>query len=197
MRNFLGLGGSTATVALLRDSQLDTLGFGKRNQGLGAMAKDKHIADTGGELALENVLNVNDLEAANVPLTMSDDADTSHIAPASDGSDVANLKLDKLFDLAGLKIEADSVVDLDKRVRVADGTTVVGYEVRDGPSAKLDLLDLEEFVPSFLGTDAVNGEAPLDIVDQAEVLASLLDGDNILEPSRVRDISPNFAIDFD
>ena len=67
----------------------------------------------------------------------------------------------------------------------------------DAALAQLHPLDLAELVLSLLASDAVDSETALDVVDEAEVLASLLDGDNIHEASRVGGVGADLAIDFD
>lgn len=75
----------------------------------------------------------------------------------------------------------DGVVNLDKGVRVTDGATVVGDDVRNTAGSELDLADLAELVGSLLRRDAVDGEAALDVVKDTEVLARLLNGDSVHE----------------
>lgn len=55
----------------------------------------------------------------------------------------------------------------------------------DSALAQLDTLDLAKLVFGLLGLDTVDGETALGVVDEAEVLASLLDGDHVHEASRV------------
>lgn len=55
----------------------------------------------------------------------------------------------------------------------------MGDDERNALGAELHLLDLEELVGSLLGGDAVDGEAALDVVKEAEVLAGLLDRDDV------------------
>jgi hypothetical protein len=43
----------------------------------------------------------------------------------------------------------------------------------------------------------VNDKATLDIVQNPEVFTALLDGDNVLEATRVPGVGSDFAIDFD
>lgn len=84
---------------------------------------------------------------------------------------VNNLVLDK--------VKLDSVVDLDGRVGVSDGSSVVGNEVGDTLGAELVLSDLEELEGGFLGGDSVDGESTLDVVEESEVLARLFDRDDV------------------
>ena len=54
-----------------------------------------------------------------------------------------------------------------------------------------------QLVLGLFARDAVDGEAALGIVDEAEVLTSLLDGDHILEAGWVGRVGAYFAVDFD
>lgn len=67
----------------------------------------------------------------------------------------------------------------------------------DSPTAKLNTLDLAQLVFGLLGLDAVNGEAALGVVDEAEVLARLLDGDDVHEAGRVGDVGADLVVDLD
>ena len=67
----------------------------------------------------------------------------------------------------------------------------------DSALAQLHPLDLAQLVLGLLGGDAVDGEAALGIVDEAEVLVGLLNRDDVHEPGRVRDVGPDLAIDLD
>ena len=131
------------------------------------------------ECPVKRVLDVYNVEATNVLLAVHDDTSTAHVTTTSDHNDVSGIELHEIRDLALLKVEFDGVVDLDQRVRVTDGSAIVGDDVRNTLGAKRDLLDLKEFVGSLLRGDAVDGETALDIVEEAEVLAGLLDRDNV------------------
>ena len=93
--------------------------------------------------------------------------------------DVAGVEVNEVGDLVRREIELNRVVDLDLRVGVADRAAIVGDNVRDALGAESDLLDLEELVGRLLGRDAVDDEAALDIVKETEVLARLLNRENI------------------
>ena len=67
----------------------------------------------------------------------------------------------------------------------------------DTTTAELDTLDLAELVLGLLASDAVHGEATLGVVDETEVLASLLDADDVLEAGWVGGIGAHFAVDLD
>ena len=122
---------------------------------------------------------MNNVEAANVLLTVGDDTATTPVTATGDEGEVASVKLDKVGDLALLDVETDSVVDLDQGVGVTDRAAVVGDDVGNTTVADGHLTDLKELVGSLLRGDAVDGEAALDVVKETEVLARLLDRNDI------------------
>jgi hypothetical protein len=73
----------------------------------------------------------------------------------------------------------------------------VRNQVGNAALAELDSLDLAELVLCLLICDAVDGEAALGVVDQAEVLASLLDGDDVHQPRGEGGVGADLAVDLD
>ncbi len=136
----------------------------------------------GGKCAVKSILDVDNVETTDMLLTVNDNTSTAHVTATSDHNDVAGIELDEIGNLAGLKVELHSVVDLDEGVGVTDGAAIVGDNVWHALRANADLLHLQELVGSLFGGDAVNGEAALDVVEETEVLARLLDGDDIYIP---------------
>lgn len=67
----------------------------------------------------------------------------------------------------------------------------------DSAAAELDALDLAELVLGLLGLDAMDGEAALGVVDEAEVLARLLDGDDVHEAGGEGDVGADLVVDLD
>lgn len=67
----------------------------------------------------------------------------------------------------------------------------------DAALAQLHPLDFAELVLSLLASDAVDSETALGVVDEAEVLAGLLDSDDVHEASRVGRVGADLAIDLD
>lgn len=55
----------------------------------------------------------------------------------------------------------------------------MGDGIRDTLGAELDALDLAQFIFGLFGGDSVDDETPLGVVDQAEVFASLVNGDDV------------------
>ena len=111
--------GVAPTVTLLSDGELDTLALGQGDPGL-LEADDEDVALTGGEDVVNGVLQVDDVEASIVALTVGDDTDTTHVASTGDHGDGASVEPDEVGDLAGGEIDLDGVVDLDLGVGVTD-----------------------------------------------------------------------------
>jgi hypothetical protein len=140
---------------------------------------------------------VDNVETTIVTLTVGDDTDTTHVATTGDHGDDTSVELDEVGDLAGLKVDLDGVVDLDGRVGVADGAGIVRDEVGDALLSELDTLHLAELVGSLGVGDAVDGETSLGVVDETEVLAGLLDRDDVHESSGEGGVGADLAVDLD
>ena len=200
-RNLLSLLSSSSSplVSLLGDRELDTLALGQRNLGLGALTDDENVGESkhellatghhfllnspGRERSVEDVSNVNDIEATQMPFPVHDDTGSTHVSAAGDHDNVSGLELDVVDNLVLDKVELDGVVDLDSRVRVSDGSSVVGNDVGDTLGAELVSSDLEELERSLLGGDSVDGESSLDVVEESEVLAGSLNRDDVWDIS--------------
>lgn len=189
-----------AGVALLGDRELDSATLRERDRGLGALTDDEDVRETGRELAVEDVPDVDDVVATDMTLLVDKGTDTALVTTTSEHDElragsggqsrrlgalglvpthVALLELDVVDDLVLDEVELDRVVDLDGRVRVPDGAAVVGNDEGNTLGAELDLLDLEELVGRLLLRDAVDREAALDVVQETEVLARLLNRDDV------------------
>jgi len=79
-------------------------------------------------------------------------------------------------------------------VRIADGPSIVGDNVWDLVLAENLSFDFADLDSSFTGIDAVSLEAALGVVKDAEVLAGLLNGQDVHQTARVTVISPNFVV---
>jgi len=80
---------------------------------------------------VKGVFDVNNIETTGMPFTMSYNASTTHVAPASDHDDVAGIKFHKVDDFVLLQVELDGVIDPNERIGIADSTTIVGNDIGD------------------------------------------------------------------
>jgi hypothetical protein len=67
----------------------------------------------------------------------------------------------------------------------------------DSALAQLNSLDLAQLVLGLLGLDAVDSETALGVVDEAEVLARLLNRDDVHEAGREGQVGADLAINLD
>jgi hypothetical protein len=145
-----------------------------------------------------NITYVNDIETSNVLLLVDDGTGSTHIASSCNHDKVADLELEETVNLVRClngswvwcawcgrwdgalgKKELDGIVDLDSWVGVSDCSAVVCDEVWDTLGTELDTLDLAELVLALFWADSVDGKSALDIVEETEVLAGLVNGDDI------------------
>lgn len=166
-------------VALLGNGQLHTLALRQRDVRLGALADDEHVRQAGREHVPGRILHVHDLERSRVLLAQDHRTATAQISSARDHAQVARFELEHVQHLAGGDVVLDRVVLVDLRIRIADGAAVVRQQERHALRSDLDALHLQQLVLGLLARDAVHREAALDVVDQAEVFAGLVDVDHI------------------
>ncbi len=77
----------------------------------------------------KRVLDVDDVEASGVLLTVDEGSDTTSVTTSSDHDADSSLKLDEVGDASSGKVDLDGVVGLDEGVGVADRASVVGHNV--------------------------------------------------------------------
>jgi len=184
-------------LAFLGDGETDSLALGEGDVGLVGLADHKHIAQTGGHGVVRGILDVDDLKGSRVLLPVGDGAYTSQVTASSDHAQVTAVKFDVVCDLASGYVHLDSVVDLDKRVWVAYGASVMGAKIGHSLGSGPHLANLAQLELGFFAANSVDNESSLDVVDETEVLSSLVDGDDIHESSRVGDVSAHLAVDLD
>jgi hypothetical protein len=91
---------------------LDTLALRQTDPWL-LLADDEDVVLSSGKLVVYCVLDVDDVEASIMSLTVSDDTNTAHIATTSDHCDHTSIKADVVGDFACGDVDLDCVVDLD------------------------------------------------------------------------------------
>lgn len=137
------------------------------------------------------------VEATLVLLTTDDNTSTTLVTTTGNHNVGASVELDRLEHLVVLEVELDSVVNADDGVGVTESATVVGDDEGNTLGTELHFLHLEELVGGLLGGDAVDDETALDVVEQTEVLARLLDGDDVHEASGVGRVGADLVVDLD
>jgi len=200
--NGLGrLGGSLLLPCKLHIFQrcsLDSLLERKRNEGLVFLPDDKDVANTGGEVLSGGIFDVNDFKTSRMFLSRGDNTHTTQVATTGNHDEIANLKLDKRLDLAGLKVELHGVVDFDVWMRIADRSTIMEGNVGDSLGSELAPTDLAQLELGFLRADLLKCESSFGIEKQTESsIVDFFDVDDIHESSGECAIGPHFIIHLD
>lgn len=131
------------------------------------------------EGAIYDILHMHNVIATDMFFAVYNDTRTAHVTATSDHDQITRVKFDVTSDLILNEIKFDGVVYSDDRIGVADGATIVGDNVWHTPVTESNFLHLQEFVGCFFGSNSVNNEATLDVVEDAEVLFRLLDGEYV------------------
>lgn len=184
-------------VSLLCDGELDTLASGQGHIGLVTLSNDKYVALTGGEGVTVGVLNVDNVEGTRMLLLGYDDSNSAGVTTTSDHAQVSIIEGNDIHDFASGQIQLDGIVDLDDGIGVPDGPTVSGVQMGYHSLASLFGSNFAELVLGLGGGDPVDSESTLDVVDDSEVLASLLDLDNVHESSGVLMVGSDPTINLD
>merc|ERR1711990_543544 len=115
----------------LQSGQVQALILGQLHLGLVAGSDDEHVREPGRELLACRIPDVDDVEAAPVPNSVRHDPDAADVVPSRDERDVPRFEAVDALDVAGLDVELDRVKNVKARVRVSDGSAVVGDNVRN------------------------------------------------------------------
>ena len=138
---------------------------------------------------------MDDIVGTLMLLSVQDDTNSTGIVSSGDHAHITVVESDEVLHLSGLNVEQDGVVDLDKRVWVSDGASVVGGQGWNSLLAQLDVLHLAELVRSLLRANAVNGHTSLGVVENSEAFVGLLDADNVHEPGWVAHVGAYLSVD--
>jgi len=185
------------TIPFFGNGQTDSLASWKRDPWLVAFTNDEHIVQPGGKGVAEGILDVDNVEGTRVTLPVCHETNTSQVVTSSYHAEISRIKLDEFIDLSRIDADLDRVVDLDERVRVADGTAVASDDAGHALQSNLNFLHLTQLVLRFLRSDPVNCKATLDVVDDTKVFVRLLDTHDVHESSWIGLIAPYFTIDLD
>lgn len=98
---------------------LDTLAFRKADPGL-LLAYDKDVAFSSGEGVVDGILDMDNVETSIVSLTVSDNANATHVTATGHHSDGTDIKLDEVGDLARGYVDFDRVINLDHGIGISN-----------------------------------------------------------------------------
>jgi len=140
---------------------------------------------------------VDDVFGSGVGLLLVDSADAADVESGGDHGLESDVELDELLDLVLLEVELEGVVDGDVGVGLADGAAVVGDDLGHAVEAGADLLDLEQLVVDFLVGDLVHDLLALGVLEHAELVVGLLDGEHVHEAQGEAHVGACAVVDLD
>jgi len=191
------LHGGDFGISLSDERKFDAFRLGELDERLLARSNDENVGETGSESAAIGILDVDDLVGTGVLLEMHESTDTTNIVTSGNEADSSILEFNNSINLVSLKVQLDRVVLLDIWVGIADGSAVVGHNIRNFVFAKHLSLDSAKFESSFLSIDSDRLETTLHVVENAEVLSSLGEGNDIHAAEWEPWIATNFVVNLD
>ena len=184
------------------NGKLDTLLLGEAHQWAGfaiaaGTSNDKDVLKASCERVADLVLYLDNIEGTWVPLDVQQGSNTSSIASLGHHDHDAELELDVLGDFTGSDVHLDGVMGIDVWVRIADVPGIVGDEVGDVLLGLCDRTDTAEFVLLLSVLQAVEDEASLGIVKEAELVVGCLELKDVHEAAWEVWVSAHTAINLD
>jgi hypothetical protein len=184
-------------VTLLVEGVADTVTLGEGDEGLLGLTDHENVSETGGEGVSTGVLDVGNLVRTGMVLDVLEDTDTANIVTTGHEDGGTVIELDDRVNFMGVEVELEGVVLLDVGVGETDGAAVVGNNVWDLVLAEDLAGNLAELELGLLLVNGVGLEASLNVVEHAEVLTSLGDGNDILETNGVLVVTLDFTVNLD
>lgn len=130
-------------------------------------------------------------------LDVNNNTDTASVASLGDHGSVTRLELDVIKNLASGDLDLDGIIDLDGRIWVSNGATVVGDNGWDLLQGNLCALYLAELESLLLIRDSVKSVLALGIEDKSKLIVGFWDLDDVHETSREVGIGSDLAINLD
>jgi hypothetical protein len=100
----------------------DTLALWQRDPRL-LLANDENVALPCGERVVNCILDMHNIEATIMSLTVSNDTYSAHVTTTSNHGNHTGVELDVICDFTRSQIDLDRIIDLDNRVWVSDSVS--------------------------------------------------------------------------
>ena len=165
---YLDSASSFCIGTLLHDILLDSASLGKRNLGGSSTSNNEAVTQPCGEGVALAILDGNNVKGTIVLFNVHDGTHSPAIVSAGEHDQSTDIELQDIGHLSGVDRDLDGVVDLDIRVGVSDGASIVSDGNRDLVGSDVDLLDSAELVLGLFSVDAVQDEASLGVVHETE-----------------------------
>ena len=159
------------------------------------VSDDENVAASGGESLSVGVLQVDNIEAAQMSFDVKDSSDSTDVVTAGDVGQVSWLVGNPAHNSVVFQIILDWISLVNIWVWESDGSGVVGDDVWDLVGSDGFLDDLAELEVGFSAFDADEGEPALIIIQKSVVFAGLDDGQNVHNTDWEFGVSSDFMVD--
>ena len=188
---------SESVVSILHDGESETLSL-RKGDGWGlSVTDDNNVTDSGGELFVVSILDVDNIVGTDMLLDGSDDTNSSDIVTGSEEARSSVDELDNSIDLVGGDVELDGISNLNIWMWESDGSSVDGDNIRNLVLSNGFLHDLAKLEGGFLGVNSVWLESSLGVHENSEMLVGLVNGDDIHNSEWESMVSSNLSVDLD
>jgi len=123
--------------------------------------------------------DMNDVDGTRMSFSRCNDTHSTQVVTSGNKAKVSSFKLDKVDNLALIKVVSDSVMNLDQGVWVSNGSAIMSDQVRDSFASLCNLLDSKKFVRGLILGDSMENKPSLDIIHESEIVSSLVNRDHI------------------
>jgi len=114
---------------LFQRAVVDTFIFWQADFCFLTFSDDEGVSESGGEGLSSWVFNVNDIERSQMSVSGGDLSDSSFIVTLGHEDQISEFEFNVIDDFILNQVQLDGVVDVDFRVRVSDGSSVMGDNV--------------------------------------------------------------------
>ncbi len=158
---------------------------------------DENVGLTGGEGVALPVLDGDNREGSIMLLKVDELSNTPSVVSLGNHDHGTHLEAEDIRHLSGGDRDLDGVVDLNIRVGVTEGASIVSDSNRDLLGGDVHLLDAAELVLGLFLVDTVENETSLGVEKKTETISRLLELNSVHESGGVVHISTDLSINLD
>lgn len=152
---------------LFKNSLSETSFLRKGDNRLASRSDSHNVRDSGGEGVSLLVFNGDQIVVSSELGDVLDNSDSSSIVSVHNINNVVNLHLEVLSNGIVFEVQFDSVVHLNSRVDISEGSSVVGHKVTNLVRSDRFLLNSAELELSFFLFKLDKDESSLDVVENS------------------------------
>jgi len=181
----------------LKDGFLDSTSLGKSDFRLLSVSDDENVAQSCSKSVSLGILYRNNGEGTIVLFNVHKLSNTSAVMTLGDHNHGSESELENVRGLSGFNGKLDSVVDLDVRVGVSEGASIVRDGARNLVGTNIDLVDSAKLVLGFLSGEAAQDVSSLDVVKETVTVVGLGHLNDVHESSGEVGVGADLSVNLD